>query len=408
LGHYGIRSLLFLYLINDLKLSGQQAGQIYGLFYGSFAVTAILGGVLGSSRFGYGRAGSLGLALMVAGHVGLFLEEPAVTMLALASYTLGYGLFDTNLNVAIARRFEDGQLRDSAYTVLYTAINIGAAMGPVLFGYLALSMGARYGFLLGGLWPLIGCWLFRRSTRRGEMAGLSERWKPTQEERPGPVADREAEGASHRRWLFLATLGLAGIVFASVFDQLGSSVTLLTQEHVRRAIGSFEVPAGFVQSINPLFVILLGPIFALVMQHERYRQLSRTAVLAIGLLLLGGGFGILSLAAIGVGPAGDHATVSWGWVSLAIFLVTLGELAFAPIALSLVSALATPRHQAVLVGLWTSVWGIGAYLSGTVAGDIESFGRFSMYWGIAAAACSTMALLLWTTARTARPVVMAL
>src|SRR4051812_36739343 len=88
LGHYGIRSLLILYLINDLRLSGQQAGQVYGLFYGSFSLTAILGGVMGSSRRGYGWTGSLGLGLMVAGHVGLFLEQPAVTMLALAIYTI--------------------------------------------------------------------------------------------------------------------------------------------------------------------------------------------------------------------------------------------------------------------------------------------------------------------------------
>jgi MFS family permease len=78
-------------------------------------------------------------------------------------------------------------------------------------------------------------------------------------------------------------------------------------------------------------------------------------------------------------------------------------LAFAPIALSLVSGLATPRHQAFMVGAWTAVWGIGAYLSGTVAGVMESFGRFSLYWGISAVACCAVALLLWTTARTVAP-----
>ncbi len=408
LGHYGIRSLLILYLINNLKLSGQQAGQVYGLFYGSFFVTAILGGVLGSSRRGYSWAGSLGLGLMLAGHVGLFLEKPTVTMLALGIYTIGFGLFDTSLNVAIARRYEEERLRDSAYTVLYTAINIGAAIGPVLFGYLAQGMGARYSFLLGGMWPLLGYWLFQRGTRQTEVSASPRGSETTDGERLGPIGDDEAEKSSHKRWLFLAILGLTGIVFAAVFDQLGSSVTLLAQGYVRRNIGSIEIPAGYVQSINPLFVILLGPIFALVMKHKRHagRQWSRVAILAMGLLLLGGGFGILSLAASGIGPAGDHATVSWVWVSLAIFLATLGELAFAPIALSLVSGLAAPRHQAFTVGAWTAVYGIGSYLSGAVTGFMESFGRFSLYWGISAVACWAVALLLWTTARTVHPAVM--
>jgi proton-dependent oligopeptide transporter, POT family len=409
LGHYGIRSLLILYLINDLKLSGQQAGQVYGLFYGSFFVTAILGGVLGSSRRGYGWAGSLGLGLMLAGHVGLFLEEPTVTMVGLGIYIIGFGLFDTNLNVAIARKYEEERLRDSAYTVLYTAINIGAAIGPVLFGYLALGLGARYSFLLGGVWPLLGYWLFQRSTRQSGTSTAPQGRATPEGEQLGPIAD-EAEKSSHKRWLFLAILGLAGIVFAAVFDQLGSSVTLLAQGHVRRNIGPIEMPAGYVQSINPLFVILLGPIFALAIKHRQHasRQFSRVAILAMGLVLLGGGFGILSLAASGIGPAGDHATVSWAWVFLAIFLVTLGELVFAPIALSLVAGLATRRHQAFMVGAWTAMYGIGSYLSGTVAGFMESLGRFSLYWGISAVACWAVALLLWTTARTVHPAVMAI
>jgi POT family proton-dependent oligopeptide transporter len=403
LGHYGIRSLLILYLIEDLNLSGNQAGQVYGLFYGSFFVTAILGGIMGSSRHGYAWVGALGLGLMLAGHVGLFLESPTLTMLALTVYTIGYGLYDTNLNVAVARSYPEERLRNSAFTVLYTVINIGAAIGPVLFGYLAQSMGARYSFLLGGIWPLLGYWLFWRGTRRRTGPTFIQDVGPAAGERSPQLAGSQAATSSASLWLFLSVLGLTGIIFASVFDQLGSSVTLLAEGHVERNLGPIEMPAGYVQSINPLLVILLGPIFAVALTRKRRarRPWSRISILAWGLILLGAGFGVLALASSDIGTTGERVTVSWTWVILAIFLATLGELMFAPIALSLVSGLARPSRQAFVVGAWTAVYGVGAYLSGTVAGFIGSFGRFSLYLGISGAACLVAALLLWVAGRTA-------
>jgi POT family proton-dependent oligopeptide transporter len=215
-------------------------------------------------------------------------------------------------------------------------------------------------------------------------------------------ADDDGEKPLLKNWLFLTIFALTGIVFATVFDQLGSSVTLLVQEHVRRVIGSFEFSAGYTQSINPLLVIMLGPVFALAMKHKipNKLHLSRTTILVLGALFLGGGFAVLSLATLGVGVAGDRTTVSWIWVFLAIFLSTVGELMFAPIALSLVSGLGAARHQSFLVGAWTAVNGIGSYLSGTMAGIMESLGLFSLYLGISAVACWVVAILFWITSRT--------
>ncbi|WP_323122584.1 POT-type proton-dependent oligopeptide transporter [Burkholderia alba] len=397
LGHYGIRSLLILYLIDSLHLPAQQAGQVYGLFYGSFFLTAILGGILGSAR-GYGSAGALGLLLMLAGHVGLFWGDSTVMIVALAVYTLGFGLFDTNLSVAVARVYTEERLRDSAYTVLYTAINIGAAIGPLLFGYLALRVGARYSFLLGGIWPLLAFWLFRTATRRHASSAVESGGKPATASSSPRAADSGSASSAHSPWLFIAVLGLAGIVFAAVFDQLGSSVTLLARRYVQRDLGFAVLPAGFVQSINPFFVILLGPLFATLMKGPASeRRWSQAELLAIGVVFLGAGFGVLSLSTIGINGNGQDVMVSWIWVLLAIFLATIGELLFAPIAVSLVSGLAPPRRQALVVGVWTAVYGAGAYLSGTMAGLMESLGRFSLLLGVSAAACWAVALLLWVT-----------
>jgi POT family proton-dependent oligopeptide transporter len=400
-GHYGMRSLLIVYLATDMKMSGQQAGQIYGLFYGSFFVTSLIGGVLGDSRRGYGWTGSVGLICILTGHVGLWLGGPAITMCALVIYTIGFGLFDPNLSVAVARRYHDERLRDSAYTVLYTSINIGATLGPLLFGYIALRTNARVSFLIGGLWPLLAFLSFNPATKKRIVTNSSQDIKETAGVGSVLHANTKTGKLSGRRWIIIGILGLAGIVFAAVFDQLGSSVTLLANRYVHRGVGSFTLPAGYVQSINPFFVILLGPLFALAMKHKQSsgEASGKAGILSLGMILLGSGFGVLALASSGIGHIGDHNTVKWTWIFLSIFLATVGELLFAPISFSLVAGLSPPGRQAVLMGVWSATYGIGAYLSGTMAGFMETFGTFSLFLGISASACWVAGAVLWTATR---------
>jgi len=397
-GHYGMRSLLIVYLTRGMKMSGQEAGQIYGLFYGSFFFTSLIGGTLGDSRLGYSWIGAIGLTCMVAGHIGLYAGGHFVTMCVLALYTIGFGLFDPNLSVAVARKHHDARSRDAAYTVLYTSINIGAMLGPLLFGFIAIRTDARLSFLLGGLWPLIALFTFRSATRDGSLSSSTGGTEETLRDNRVQHSTERGWRLSRRRTMTLVLLGLAGIVFAAVFDQLGSSVTLLTQEHVSRDVGSFKLPAGYVQSINPLFVIILGPLFALAAKHLQSsgQTLGRVGVLSLGILLVGSGFGVLALASSGIS---HHVTVKWVWIIVSIFLATVGELLFAPLALSLVASLSPPGRQSFLLGAWSATYGIGAYLSGTMAGLMNRFGAFSLFFGISAAACWVTGLLLWVAGR---------
>lgn len=400
-GHYGIRSVLIIYLVRDMKTSGQQAGQIYGLFYGSLFITSLIGGLLGDSKFGRGRSGSLGLMFMLAGNLGLSLGSRPGTMVALALYSIGFGLFDPNMNVAIAHKYVDREhLRDAAYTVLYTAINIGAMLGPLLFGYIALRINTRFAFFVGGLWPMTGFLLFNHATRNEVVGTPSKDIVKDTDPCKEPFASRNSANTYSKRLMSLTVLGLAGIVFFAVFDQLGSSVTLLAYKYVVRTIGSFELPAGYVQSINPFFVIFLGPLFSLAMKHRRpsRQNIGRIRMLSLGALVLGSSFGLLALASNGIGHAGPHNTVKWSWVLVSIFLATVGELLFAPISLSLAANLSPPRWQAFILGAWSATYGLGAYLSGTMSGLMAASGLFSRFFGISAAACFITGLLLWAAA----------
>jgi POT family proton-dependent oligopeptide transporter len=396
-GHYGIRSLLIIYLTAQMHLSFQEAGQVYGLFYGSLFFTSLLGGLLGDSRLGFSRAGSIGLILIFVGSVGLALQTPIATLFSLAVYSIGFGLFDPNLNLSISRKFpESEQLRSAAYTVLYTAINIGAMVGPFLFGYVALQFGVKFAFPLAGLLALIGCPLFRKATREGAFPKARGRDNETRKHDAQESPGNEHGASVSWPLISLSILAVIGIVFWAVFDQLGSSVTLLANEHVQRKFGSFVIPAGFVQSINPTFVILLGAPFSLVIKRRK-RTLGEVEggvrILSTGILLLGLGFGLLALA-----TRGGSQFIGWGWIVLPILCATVGELLFAPASLSLTASLSPPGRQAFILGAWSATYGLGAYLSGTMAGAMAAFGAFSMFFGISAAACAVIGVVLWLAA----------
>jgi POT family proton-dependent oligopeptide transporter len=305
-------------------------------------------------------------------------------------------LFDPNINAIVAQQCGDDQRRrDAAYRTIFIAMNVGAMLGPLICGYVALRMNARYGFVVGSLFSLLSFFSFR-SARRGFANSAAREQEKAIANSPG--TDRPASNA--RGWrgsqiLVLAMLGLLGIVFWAVYDQLGSSVTLLVERYVRRTFWSFETPAGYVQSINPFLVIILGPLFSLLINKSSgaQKRQGQSGALVLGLLLLGAGFGLLALGCRQVGNANAQHSVDWSWIWGAILLATLGELLFFPRSMSLAAELAPAGRRALVFGAWAATAGLGAYLSGTMAGFMNDFGRLSTFFGISAVVCFAMGLV---------------
>src|SRR5205823_4333934 len=165
-GHFGIKSLLIIYLTTAIGMSDHHSGQVYGLFYGSFFLASLLGGAVGDRSRDYFNIGSLGLLLMLAGQIGLSLGGLPAIVISLMVASLGFGMFEPNMNAIIAQQCGDDQgRRDAAYRAVYIAVNVGAMLGPLLCGYIALRMSPRYGFIAGGLFSLVSFLLFRNATR---------------------------------------------------------------------------------------------------------------------------------------------------------------------------------------------------------------------------------------------------
>lgn len=403
-GYYGIRSILIVYLTTELRMSDQRAGQVYGVFYGSLFLTSLLGGLLGDTALGYKFVASLGFGFVLSAHLCLAIGTLSATFVALILYSIGFGLFDPNLNAALAENYRtDKSLRDSAYSVLYSGINVGAMLGPLICGYIAVQINWSYGFLSGGFVSLIGLLLFRMSVHKPDL----DKTNPHSTVSSISIAnDPNEDGRTTMSTLsLLATLGviaLLAITFWAVFDQLGSSVTLLVQRHVRRNLGSFEVPAGYVQSINPFLVIVLGLLWSFVIKRRSAAKHGRDAkVLVFGLILLGTGFGLLALGSAFV-DLGTQATISWIWILVAVVFATVGELLFATRSFSVVAGLSPAKRRALILGAWSATFGIGAYLSGTMAGFMNTFARLSTFFAISACVCWLTGLAFLVVVRVMR------
>jgi POT family proton-dependent oligopeptide transporter len=391
-GHFGIKSLLIVYLTTVIVMSDHHSGQAYGLFYGSFFLASLLGGAVGDRTRDYFNIGSLGLLLMLAGQIGLSLGALPAIVISLIISSLGFGLFDPNMNAIIAQQCgDDERRRDAAYRAVYIAINVGAMLGPLVCGYIAVRVNPRYGFIAGAFFSFLSFLLFRSATRSSASSDARD-----QEQRAAGAAPASSGGGQWRRqWLLLTMFALLGIVFWGVFDQLASSVTLLTERYVHRTFWSFEIPAGYVQSINPFLVILLGPLFAFLAKRKPNSEKPQRegGMMLLGLVLLAAGFGVLALGTVGVGTVRVPGSIGWSWIWGAILLSTVGEFLYVPMSMSIAARLAPEGRRGFVFGALMATVGLGSYLSGTMAGLMNDFGSFPRFFGTSAVACCLMGVV---------------
>ena len=132
---------------------------------------------------------------------------------------------------------------------------------------------------------------------------------------------------------------------------------------------SSEVPASWFGILNSLFIILFAPVFSKLWESKF--NPSASIKFALGLILLGIGFGILAFGASGIESGAGTASVSMIWLILAYLLHTLGELVLSPVGLSYVNKL-TPAHLlGIIFGVWFGATAVANYLGGMTASFIE-------------------------------------
>jgi POT family proton-dependent oligopeptide transporter len=454
---YGMRALLVLFLVDAVESGGyglddRTATAIYGLYTAAVFMAALPGGWIADRLIGAQRAVLVGGALMTLGNLMLTIPGPKELFFGgLVVIILGVGLLKPNVSTLVADLYpEGGGRRDAGFTIFYMGINLGAFIGPLIAGWLALRYGWRMGFLAAAIglpFGLLQFWLSRHlfngagahPNRNDGGAGIGTDWR-----RFGIAAAvfavvaallfsgavpldpaRLAKGAAYvlvgmaalyflylffgagldpverRRMFVVLMMFVAVATFWSGYEQAGSSLNLFAKRHVDRMIGGFEIPTGWFQSVQPAFVILLAPVFSVLWVKLAQRNLDPAAPLkfGFGLLLLGFGF-FFMVAAAGIVAGGGKSPIYL--LVLTYLLTVFGELCVSPVGLSTVTKLAPARLVGQMMGVWFLGSSIGKLMAGLIAGSFDPNDLGSMpgrYLDIAFYACGVGAVLLLISPR---------
>ena len=410
--YYGMRALLIFYLTKHWLFSDERASVIYGAYTALVYITPVIGGYLADRYLGQRKAVVFGAVLLCCGHFLMGVEgeggsaSPALNVfwLALSFIVVGSGFLKANISVIVGLLYpRTDPRRDPAYTIFYMGINLGAAIGAMLCGYLGETYGWTYGFGAAGVGMLFGLAVFMRGkplflgkgeppdparlTRRvagirfewllygaGMAAVVVVWWLVQHQELVGkllggagillvayvlytsvfrlPAEDRDRIFAA----LFLI---IGSILFWALFEQAGSSLNLYTDRFVDRA----GVPASVFQSINAIYIVLLGPVFAGLWLWLAKKGLEPSAPAKFGLAMIQLGAGFLVLVA---GAATGVATPVV-FVFLIYLLHTTGELCLSPVGLSAMNRLAPAQMASLIMGTWFFASATGNFAAGLIA-----------------------------------------
>jgi len=422
--YYGMRALLVLFMVDAVRggmgMDDKTATAIYGLYTAAVYLMSLPGGWLADRLWGAQRAVWYGGIIIALGHFTLALPWAQTFYLGLVFVIIGSGTLKPNMSGLVAELYpEGGARRDAGFTIFYMGVNLGAAIGPMICGYLAEKVGWHWGFGAAGVGMVLGLVQFRLSRHFLGNAGV-RRGNETPlhiVERVGLIGGIVAAVtvlalgmmgllrlnpvllAQYMAYVILAiavvffgyaflfcrldkiekervamilVLFLTSALFWSGFEQAGSSFNLFAERYTARYLGWFhyEVPAAWFQALGPVFIIAFAPVFAWLWVWLARRNLdpSIPVKFAMGLLLLAAGFLVMAGAAKVV-SSGQKAWPTW---LITTYLVhTFGELCLSPVGLSSVTKLAPRKLAGQMMGIWFLATSLGNLLAGLLAGEFK-------------------------------------
>ncbi len=382
MSYYGMRAILVLYLVVSEKKTDEEAGQIYALYTAFVYLTPVLGGYITERFFGYKQAIYLGAFLMMFGHLSLAIPDSTAFYVGLVLLGLGNGFFKPNISTVFGRLYEEKkELKDSGYTIFYMGINLGGLLGPLFCGLLAESVDWHLGFLAAGIGMGIGVLIFYFGTKDFDKNVWE--WKGTaplnSSENLKSIPGFNSSHLDTKRIYLIILLSFFSIFFWMSFEQMGSSLNLFALRYTDREIFGIEIPASFLQSVNPLFILLLAPVLSFFWSALSQRNLNPNPVLkfAIGLFIMGFGFLIMVFAS----ELAESGTLVSIWFLIAVyFWNTISELFLSPVGLSFVSKTAPKGKTSLLMGVWFLCTAFGHYLAGILSGFQRKMGSLSDFY----------------------------
>jgi POT family proton-dependent oligopeptide transporter len=366
---YTLKGILLYFMTDALGYTKPDAQNIQGWYVMAVYAAAIPGGLIADKLLGAWWTVVLGAISIIAGQFTLIGHSEQCFFAGLGLIALGTGLLKPNMTSLVGNLYvKDDPDKERGYALYYVGINIGAFIGPTVGSILAQSqwfkerltaMGLNpadswyWAFAFSGVGMIFGLAVFLCRSGHLRRASLKA---SKQEFRPLNADDL-------RRVLALVVFFLTTVLFFTIAEQGGSSLSFFAKDSVDRQIGSFEIPAAAFQGINPVFVLVLTPTFGLLWKRLGKKQPASPAKFSMAMLFLGFGSALVVWAALWSrqGPVSPLFLVGF------FFLQVMGEVCLSPVGLSKVNELAPPRFTGLATGIWFLAWAIAAKLAGVIA-----------------------------------------
>jgi proton-dependent oligopeptide transporter, POT family len=410
---YGMQGILLLYLYfptdqGGLGISQDTAVGVVGAYGGLVYLSTIAGGWAADRLIGSERTLFYAAVLVMAGHIALSVLPGTLGVgVGLVLIAIGSGGVKANATSLVGTLYsEEDPRRDAGFSIFYLGINLGALLGPLLTGWLQTSYGFHIGFAAAAVGMAIG--LIQYTIGRRQLSEAAN-------EVPDPLPNQKrlwyalgiAAGA-----VIIAVLAVTGVLRATNLDQaviivilastLAYFIVILTSRHVtaverkrviafipmfiasaafwslyqqqftvltvysdyqlNRDIFGWTMPISWVQSINPVFIIILSGVFAAIWTKLGDRQPPTPLKFAAGTVVMG----IAFLLFIPMASTQPNSAPLLGLIGV-IFVFTIAELLLSPVGLSLATKLAPEAFKTQMVALFFLSVALGTALSGTLA-----------------------------------------
>ena len=444
--YYGMRAILVLYLVAQtggdnpgLGWANDSAIALYGWYTMFVYVASIPGGILADKVIGQKKAVMLGGLLLCFGHGILAVEALWAFYTGLALIVLGVGCLKPNISTMVGGLYPKNEQnrRDMGFYIFYMGINLGAAAAALIVGYVGENIGWHYGFGLAGIGMALGQLTYWYGQKYLKHVGNLVKVENASND---SGSSNIIAQIFHKKnsiigfvitallgafvWLYygawdygLLIIGLAFavgiaivvyndgnkkekdrilvsylsfliiIVFWGSFEQAGGLMNVYAKQKTDLALGSFNVPASWFQSVNAIFILIFATIVGSIWiwWKNRGKESSSLFKMAIGVIIMGWGFFFMSIASSEVAYDSTGAVIAKSgmqWLVLAYLFHTIGELCASPVALSFITKLAPERWMAFMMGAYFAATGLGNKVAGLLGESASEFGEFAIFTGI--------------------------
>ncbi|OIV38599.1 MFS transporter [Mangrovactinospora gilvigrisea] len=401
---YGMRALLALFLVTPVSHGGMgfalaTGAAVYSVYNAMVYLLTLPGGWVADRLWGPKKTVAVAGGVIMVGHFLLAVPMTATFFVGLCFIAAGSGLLKANISTMVGHLYPDrtDARRDSAFTIFYIGINLGSFFAPLAIGTVGQQVDWHLGFALAGIGMALGLVIYL-------IGGRSLAAESDVVTNPLPRAERNAvlrksgfwaalaavfyavvlfTGSFTVNWVIwpLTVLGLvlpvllfvrikrdrdldtdeqkkmsgyiwifvAAALFWMIYDQSGSTLNVFAADSTKGTLWGFHFPSTWFQSLNPLYIMALAPVFAWLWMWLKGRNPSTMTKFSLGLLGIGISFGVMMMAQA---AAAGGVKVTPLWLALVYLVQTVAELCLSPVGLSVTTRLAPRKYSSQMMGIW--------------------------------------------------------